>query len=145
MALCYLFQRHNIYLFSYIPVDLSLYKDEEQLKKRRGTKRKSTSHSQKKETATKKSPHAPKVQKVDVAPPKKATPVVKKPPQKKAAPAELKKVATPNRAAKGKRKSDTKTSPVVDQKKAKVLAKIGRKTAIPASTKPTPPTPSKSE
>ncbi|CAH1967872.1 unnamed protein product [Acanthoscelides obtectus] len=35
----------------------------------------------------------------------------------------------------GKRKAlPTKTSPVMDQKKAKVLARIGRKTAIPVAS-----------
>lgn len=127
-------------------MDLSLYKDEEQLKKRKGTKRKSTttavSH---KKTPTKKSPDAPKVQKVEISQTKKAVPVTKKPPQKKTASTESKKAIPPSRAAKGKRKVDPKTNPVVDQKKAKVLAKIGRKTVVPASTKPSQPASSKSE
>lgn len=136
-------------LISYpIAVDLSLYKDEEQLKKKRkGTKRKSSprSPSPKKETPTKKSPEAPKVRKVETKTPKKApvsTPA-KKPaatPKKPVQP-EPKKVASTSRASRGKRKLDIKTSPVVDQKKAKVLAKIGRKAATPASTSRSQSTP----
>lgn len=116
-------------------VDLSLYKDEEQLKKRKSTKRKGrpSSKSQKKETPTKKAPENPKVRKVEAKPVKK---VVKKAPivEKKTIPTETKKATTTSRAARSKRKSTPKSSPVVDQKKAKVLAKIGRKTAVPAST-----------
>ncbi|KAJ8934328.1 hypothetical protein NQ314_013368 [Rhamnusium bicolor] len=116
-------------------LDLSLYKDEEQLKKRKGTKRKgrSTSRSPKKQTPTKKSPESPKVRKVE---PRTARKVEKKAANvvKKAAPVETKKATTSSsRAARGKRKSDPKRSPVMDHKKAKVLAKIGRKTAITVS------------
>lgn len=112
-----------------------MYKDEEQLKKRKSTKRKGrpSSKSPKKETPTKKAPENPKVRKVEAKPVKK---VVKKTPVagKKTIPVETKKATSTSRAARGKRKGDPKTSPVVDQKKAKVLAKIGRKTAVPAST-----------
>ncbi|KAJ8921698.1 hypothetical protein NQ315_010608 [Exocentrus adspersus] len=116
-------------------LDLSLYKDEEQLKKRKSTKRKgrTSSKSSKKEIATKKAPENAKVRKVEPKPEKKVvsrTTVT----AKKAVVPEVKKATTTSRATRGKRRSDAKTSPVVDQKKAKVLAKIGRKTAIPAST-----------
>lgn len=131
-------------------LDLSLYKDEEQLvkNKNRGTKRKSQprTESPKKHVPIRKSPETPKVRKVETKPTKSSTPSKKVTPAKKPAAPEPKK--TP---ARGKRKSDTKTSPVVDPKKAKVLARIGRKTAIPASnskpqaknaklSKPTPST-----
>nr|XP_023012273.1 zonadhesin-like [Leptinotarsa decemlineata]XP_023012274.1 zonadhesin-like [Leptinotarsa decemlineata]XP_023012275.1 zonadhesin-like [Leptinotarsa decemlineata] len=115
-------------------LDLSLYKDEEQLKKKRGTKRKAPprSSSAKRETPVKKTPEAPKVRKVEAKPVKKP---LKKVVVKKVSPPEVKKVFTQSsRAARGKRKSDQKTSPVVDQKKALVLARIGKKTAISVSS-----------
>nr|CAI5837967.1 unnamed protein product [Callosobruchus analis] len=123
-------------------LDLSLYKDEEQLKKK-GTKRKSRPASKspsKKTPATKKSPEAAKVKKPNPKVTKKTAPPPKKsaaqPPAKKPAPVEQKKQTTVgSKATKGKRKAPpTKTSPVMDQKKAKVLAKIGRKTAIPIAS-----------
>lgn len=128
-------------------MDLSLYKDEEQLKKRKGTKRKDRSISRKRESSTKKTPDAPKVQKIEVTQTKKVALSIKKlaPAQKKTAPLEVKKVSPLNKTAKGKRKSDPKTSPVVDQKKARVLAKIGRKAAISASKTRSQPVPVKSK
>lgn len=120
-----------------ISVDLSLYKDEEQLKKRKGTKRKARSVARNKEPATKKSPDASKVQKIESM--KKSIRVAKSVTPKKSTP-EVKKTVVASRSSKSKRKPDSKSSPVVDQKKAKVLAKIGRKTAIPANTNRSHPT-----
>ncbi|VEN45154.1 unnamed protein product [Callosobruchus maculatus] len=123
-------------------LDLSLYKDEEQLKKK-GTKRKSRPASKspsKKTPATKKSPEAAKVKKPNPKVTKKTAPPPKKsaaqPMAKKPAPVDQKKqITVGSKTAKGKRKAPTtKTSPVMDQKKAKVLAKIGRKTAIPVAS-----------
>ncbi|KAG5865344.1 hypothetical protein JTB14_014370 [Gonioctena quinquepunctata] len=107
-------------------LDLSLYKDEEQLKKKRGTKRKgrSRSSSLRKATPTKKTPEAPKVRKVESKPIKKTVAKKVSPPETKKGPVHS------GRSARGKRKSDTKTSPVVDQKKALVLARIGKKSGI---------------
>lgn len=82
----------------------------------------------------KKSPDQSKVRKVAAETkaksktPAKAMPVLKK------VLSEPRKSSTAiGRSERAKRRSDavaTKTSPVVDQKKAKVLAKIGRKTAV---------------
>ncbi|CAG9837542.1 unnamed protein product [Diabrotica balteata] len=121
-------------------LDLSLYKDEEQLvKKKSPVKRKAPprSESPKKETPTKKTPETPKVRKVEPKPSRTTTPAKKQTPAKKIP--EPKKTPASSRSARGKRKSEPKTSPVVDQKKAKVLAKIGRKSAVSSSSpKPQP-------
>ncbi|CAH1173490.1 unnamed protein product [Phaedon cochleariae] len=115
-------------------LDLSLYKDEEQLKKKRkAAKRKGRprSVSPKKAAPTKKSPEAAKVRKVEPrapAPAKKPAPVVRKPAPVASKPAAAEAKKTAGRAARGKRKVESK-SPVMDQKKAIVLAKIGRSTA----------------
>ncbi|XP_057669774.1 mucin-2-like [Diorhabda carinulata] len=113
-------------------LDISLYKDEEQLvkNKNRGTKRKSQPRmeSPKKHVPIKKTPETPKVRKVETKPTKNSASTKKVTPAKKLTAPEPKK--TPTR---GKRKSDSKASPVVDPKKAKVLARIGRKTAVTAS------------
>uniref|UniRef100_A0A6P7G9F1 Neurofilament heavy polypeptide-like isoform X2 n=1 Tax=Diabrotica virgifera virgifera TaxID=50390 RepID=A0A6P7G9F1_DIAVI len=117
-------------------LDLSLYKDEEQLvKKKSPVKRKAPprSESPKKETPTKKAPETPKVRKVEPKPSKTPTPAKKQTPAKKL-PEPKKTPASTSRSARGKRKSEPKTSPVVDQKKAKVLAKIGRKSAVSSSS-----------
>ncbi|KAI4458324.1 hypothetical protein MML48_7g00009698 [Holotrichia oblita] len=135
-------------------LDLSLYKEESQLQKRRGKKRKSTSplKAAKKPVNTKKSPDQPKVKKV-IEKPKAKQPVKKMVTRK--APAEIKKpavssvVSTPSRSERAKRRQDastssSKTSPVVDQKKAKVLAKVARKTVVSTITTKTQATSSKS-
>ncbi|CAH0553387.1 unnamed protein product [Brassicogethes aeneus] len=126
-------------------LDISLYTEESQLNKKKGKKRKaSPSKSEKKPVAViKKSPEESKVRKV-----------VKKKAKKRTAPDATPKSSTPtatskpstsgdaSRSNRAKRRSDNvKTSPVVDQKKAKVLAKVARKTAVPASA----PAPAKSK
>ncbi|XP_044258777.1 proteoglycan 4-like isoform X3 [Tribolium madens] len=115
-------------------VDVSLYKEESQLKKRKSTKRKASSVLRSKSSSsTTKSPDQPKVRKV--AKPakkaaKKAAPVPAKPKPK---PEEKKPIPSSSRTDRAKRRSDNqnhnKVSPVVDQKKAKVLAKVARKGA----------------
>lgn len=124
-------------------LDLSLYRDEDQLKKRRARKRRRAPPVRgTKVAATKVVPEASKVRKV--APPakelpKKALVASKKPlavpsTSKRVATREVKAVAETTKTNKNASKPSTsnavKTSPVVDQKKAKVLARIGRKTAI---------------
>ncbi|GJQ88213.1 hypothetical protein Trydic_g13205 [Trypoxylus dichotomus] len=132
-------------------LDLSLYKEESQLQKRRGKKRKATTalKAQSRPVTTKKSPDQPKVKKVVTKP--KVKPVKKMVTRK--GPTEAKKAApptvtTPSRSERAKRRQDasanSKTSPVVDQKKAKVLAKVARKTAVSATTTKTQAAPSKS-
>lgn len=124
-------------------LDLSLYRDEDQLKKR-GKKRKagrkpSDLSKLRKAAPIKKSPEAPKVRKV--SPPIKTSlksAVVKKaqqPLKKTAAEPDVKKIAPSSKRvpSRGKRKTNNATNTIVDPKKAKVLAKIGRKTAVPAA------------
>ncbi|XP_030762285.1 nucleolar protein dao-5-like isoform X1 [Sitophilus oryzae] len=123
-------------------LDLSLYRDEDQLKKRKARKRKASQKPAKspgrKPIPTKKSPENAKAKKVvekTEKPPKKAA-VVKKAvsaPAKKAAaqPEPKKPVPSSSRSTtRSKPKSNAKTTSVVDQKKAKVLAKIGKKAAV---------------
>lgn len=132
-------------------MDLSLYKEESQLKKRKGKKRKATSPLKidSKSKSTKKSPTASKVRKVATAagaaakvtkPKTKAKlvgrAVARKQQQQGAVVSEKKKAAVAQgraeRAAKrrgpdGGSAAAATRSPVVDQKKAKVLAKVARK------------------
>ncbi|XP_063908945.1 uncharacterized protein LOC135126750 isoform X3 [Zophobas morio] len=121
-------------------IDLSLYKEESQLKKRKATKRKATSalRTSKKSSTTTKSPDQPKVRKVVAkptkrAPPKRVAPTAK---VKRVIPVEAKKPTTTvtSRTDRAKRRGDNqnhnKVSPVVDQKKARVLAKVARKGAV---------------
>ncbi|RZB39762.1 proteoglycan 4 [Asbolus verrucosus] len=124
-------------------IDLSLYKEESQLKKRKATKRKAASSlkSNKKSDNTTKSPEQPKVRKVAVKTAKKATSkrtaAVAR--AKKATAVEVKKPITSSRTDRAKRRSDNqnhnKVSPVVDQKKARVLAKVARKTTANATNR----------
>lgn len=132
-------------------MDLSLYKEESQLQKRRGKKRKSTSalRSQSKPVSTKKSPDQPKVKKVAATTTSAVKTKAKQPVKKmttRKAPVEVKKPsttvvsthATPSRSERAKRRQEAtgsaKTSPVVDQKKAKVLAKVARKAAVSSTS-----------
>ncbi|KAF7284277.1 hypothetical protein GWI33_022268 [Rhynchophorus ferrugineus] len=122
-------------------LDLSLYKDEDQLKKRNARKRKASQKRAQstavKSDATKKSPTNAKVRKVSdsVKTTKKPVAVKKAAAIKKmTVPADSKKSASTSRTtSRSKSKVPVKTSSVVDQKKAKVLAKIGRKTAAKPS------------
>lgn len=123
-------------------MDLSLYKEESQLKKRKGKKRKATTplKTDTKTKSTKKSPETAKVRKVAAAPKllkQKKTGKVKKVIVKKQQPivsssSEVKKAVVQGRAERAakRRGADvavSSRSPVVDQKKAKVLAKVARK------------------
>lgn len=127
----------QLFLKDLFSVDLSLYKEESQLKKRKAQKRKSSPSKSSKTSSTKKLPENAKVRKLSPKTASKsqiktaATPTTSKKAQ------EPKKTTTSSgRSERAKRRSDnssTKSSPVVDHKKAKVLAKIGRKTAIPAT------------
>ncbi|KAK9884941.1 hypothetical protein WA026_009177 [Henosepilachna vigintioctopunctata] len=137
-------------------LDLSLYKDENQLNKRKGKKRTATSpiksSRSSSRTPAKKSPDTPKVAKETPKSTRKAV-------VKKDTPATLSKkpvVATPtpkksggSRTDRAKRRSEnaniakgSPVSPKVDQKKAKALAKVARKGAI---SQPKLQTPSKKE
>lgn len=119
-----------------ILVDLSLYKEESQLKKRKAPKRKASPAKSPKRSATRKSPEHSKVRKIST--PKVSSKSSTKPiATTSKTKSDIKKVsASAARSERAKRRSDnssTKSSPVVDQKKARVLAKIGRKTAITTS------------
>lgn len=134
-------------------MDLSLYKEESQLKKRKSVKRKLSSSSKrgpkakslKKEVLPTPSPikvaKTPAKQKPAVMPAKKTSvavaPEPKKTPSMSSGRAERalkrKQAEIPSPSS-----SSTKSSPVVDHKKAKVLARFARKSAI-ASPKSTPP------
>lgn len=124
-------------------MDLSLYKEESQLKQRRGKKRKASplKTTKRAKSTTKKSPDVAKVRKIAPAKVvKKKTGKVSKSKvvvKKQQVVSEVKKAAVTQqgraeRAAK-RRGPDgvvavaTKSPPVVDQKKAKVLAKVARK------------------
>lgn len=117
-------------------MDLSLYTEESQLKKRKAKKRKATSpiKTDSKVKSTKKSPEVTKVRKVAPKPAKaKTVKVVAKVVAKKATINEAKKAAAQGRAERaakrraGEQPIVVKSSPVLDQKKAKVLAKVARK------------------
>ncbi|XP_008201684.1 proteoglycan 4 isoform X2 [Tribolium castaneum] len=113
--------------------NVSLYKEESQLKKRKSTKRKASSALRSKSaSSTTKSPDQPKVRKV-VKPVKKTPKKAPAPAKTKPKPEEKKPIASSSRTDRAKRRSDNqnhnKVTPVVDQKKAKVLAKVARKGA----------------
>ncbi|KAL3280127.1 hypothetical protein HHI36_017632 [Cryptolaemus montrouzieri] len=132
-------------------LDLSLYKDENQLNKRKAKKRPATSPLKSprssSRTPSRKSPEKAKVAK---ATPKSS----RKPVAQKETPVSTKKatVSTPapkktsgSRTERAKRRSDnassTKVSPVspkVDQKKAKALAKVARKSVVTTPKAQTP-------
>jgi hypothetical protein len=125
-------------------IDVSLYKEESQLKKRKAPKRKASSalRAAKKVSTTTKSPDQPKVRKVAVKTARKNTKRVASaaPRAKKPATVETKKPTTStSRTDRAKRRSDNqnhnKVSPVVDQKKARVLAKVARKGAVNTASK----------
>ncbi|XP_017777205.1 PREDICTED: nucleolar and coiled-body phosphoprotein 1-like [Nicrophorus vespilloides] len=132
-------------------LDVSLYKDEEQLKKRRGTKRKSNTKldaTPTRSSSSKSSPDGSKLRKFSTrtssSSASKSRTNLRTPPTKRTT--SEKKVTTPSsagRAERAKRRSgqdsstsSTKTSPVVDHKKAKVLAKVVKRTAVLPSPKP---------
>ncbi|KAF2903328.1 hypothetical protein ILUMI_02854 [Ignelater luminosus] len=129
-------------------LDLSLYKEESQLKKRKAAKRKAATplKTSVKANNTKKSPDQAKVRKVVSKP--KTQAVKKSTVLKRALAAKVKKpdVGRAERAAKRRIQEQPKnpvikTSPVIDQKKAKVLAKVARKPpTIAPPTKIQPPT-----
>jgi hypothetical protein len=134
----------NELTLDYIAVDVSLYKEESQLKKRKAPKRKASSalRAAKKVSTTTKSPDQPKVRKVAVKTARKNTKRVASaaPRAKKPATVETKKPTTStSRTDRAKRRSDNqnhnKVSPVVDQKKARVLAKVARKGAVNTTSK----------
>lgn len=116
-----------------------MYKEESQLKKKRkGRKRKATSplKTDSKVKSTKKSPEMSKVRKVAQKTVKPKVAKVAKVVAKKPVVSETKKVAAQGRAERAAKRrsgeppvSAAKGSPVVDQKKAKVLAKVARKNA----------------
>ncbi|XP_050297031.1 uncharacterized protein LOC126736624 isoform X2 [Anthonomus grandis grandis] len=133
-------------------LDLSLYREEDHLKKRKSRKRPRKAETKKavkeQKAPSEKSPEAPKVRKVDVplkkvlkkkvVPVKKPTKVVAPAAAKKVVAVEAPKSTTSGRnrtSAKVNSKPAPKTSPVVDQKKAKVLARIGKKAAVAAPAK----------
>lgn len=127
-------------------MDLSLYKEESQLKKRKAAKRKTTTplKTSVKANNTKKSPDQAKVRKVISKP--KTQAVKKSTVLKRALAAKVKKpdAGRAERAAKRRIQEQpknpiTKTSPVIDQKKAKVLAKVARKPPISPPPKIQPP------
>lgn len=126
-------------------LDLSLYKEASQLKKRKSVKRKASSplKSVRSRSSSSKSPEQPKVQKV--LPKPKPPPVKKATVLKKTLATKAKKTAAMNRNERvAKRhaeesKSSTKTASVIDQKKAKVLAKVARKTVQPQQKTQPPP------
>lgn len=117
-------------------MDVSLYKEESQLKKRKGKKRKATSplKADKKAKSTRKSPEAAKVRKVAPKVVKKKTGKVKKVVVKKQQVVSevVKKAVAQGRAERAAKRRGPEVavasrSPVVDQKKARVLAKVARK------------------
>ena len=125
-------------------LDLSLYKEESQLKKRKAVKRKASSpvkSNRSSSSISSKSPEQPKVQKV--APKPKPPPVKKATVLKKALSAKLKKSTSGRSDRMAKRHvEETKTSAktaIIDQKKAKVLAKVTRKTVVPTPKTQPPP------
>ncbi|KAF5270413.1 hypothetical protein FQR65_LT05601 [Abscondita terminalis] len=125
-------------------LDLSLYKEESQLKKRKAVKRKAESPIETAPSNTSKSPDQPKVQKISPklkAPPVKKATVLKKTLATKAKKGTVtsriersakRQIAEPNR-------NSSKTSSIIDQKKAKVLAKVARKTVLPQPKTQPPP------
>ncbi|KAB0802237.1 hypothetical protein PPYR_04423 [Photinus pyralis] len=132
-------------------LDLSLYKEESQLKKRKTVKRKASSplRAAASTSSLTKSPEQAKVQKV--APKPKPPPVKKATVLKKALSTKVKKVIPLTKIARSERtlkrpteeiKPPIKAVPIIDQKKAKVLAKVARKPVVPAP-KPQPPPPPK--
>ncbi|KRT80927.1 hypothetical protein AMK59_6191, partial [Oryctes borbonicus] len=133
-------------------LDLSLYKEESQLQKRRGKKRKAATalKAQSRSVNTKKSPDQPKVRKVVAKPKPKPVKkmVTRKVPIEAKKPTPIPAATTPSRSERAKRRQDAsasaKTSPVVDQKKAKVLAKVARKAAVSATSTKREAAPSKS-
>lgn len=119
----------------YVLVDLSLYKEESQLKKRKAMKRKASSlKSKAKGLGTSKSVDNAKLRKIVGRTLSKSS-TIKHPvaTTSKKMP-DIKKTNTSSgRSERAKRRSDNSSSdssPVVDQKKARVLAKIGRKAAV---------------
>lgn len=115
---------------------MSLYKEESQLKKRKGKKRKARSslRSGSKPNSTKQSPEANKVRKVIPKPAKTIPPKVTRVVAKKPAVVVAKRAVLGGRAERAAKRMFVepapvamKTSPVVDHKKAKVLAKVARR------------------
>lgn len=150
-----LLKNQNNHCYSVISVDLSLYKEESQLQKRKGKKRKSTTvlKAESRSSSTKKSPDQPKVKKLVAKPKPKPQPIKKMVTRK--APIEIKKAlaapaaTTASRSERAKRRQDastssSKTSPIVDQKKAKVLAKVARKGVVSTTTTKIQAVPTKS-
>lgn len=135
-------------------LDLSLYKEESQLKKKNATKRKPETPLKAEKSKEEKSPDKAKVKKVSPkkTPSKKNTGVKKTPVAlKQSFSAEVKKSTPPStssvssRAERAKKRQSTSTpatpptkkSPVVDQKKAKVLAKVATKVSKNGTSKNT--------
>ncbi|ERL91165.1 serine/arginine repetitive matrix protein 2 isoform X1 [Dendroctonus ponderosae] len=117
-------------------LDLSLYRDEDQLKKRKSRKRprKASPAAPQKELTSKKTPKAAKVKKPNPLP-KRTVPAAKT-----ATASSSKAVAPVSKPAskissKAATKASVKSNPVVDQKKAKMIARIGRKAALAAASK----------
>ncbi|XP_066138380.1 nucleolar protein dao-5-like isoform X2 [Euwallacea fornicatus] len=124
-------------------LDLSLYRVEDQLKKRKARKRPRRAPPSRSSAgaATKKNAEAAKVRKVEPSPGKTAA---RKAPTRRSAIVTKKNVTKEVVAGSAKsskttskfnnNKAATKSSPMVDQKKAKVLARIGRKTTVVAKS-----------
>lgn len=120
--------------FFYSSVDLSLYKEESQLKKRKGAKRKASSALKvgRKPNNSAKTPDQPKVPKIAVTPTRNSA-NRKEAVAKKVPTTDTKKPVATSRTDRAKRRNDNqqshnnKVSPLVDQKKARVLAKVVRK------------------
>ncbi|KAF5288673.1 hypothetical protein FQA39_LY15315 [Lamprigera yunnana] len=117
-------------------LDLSLYKEESQLKKRKAVKRKAaTAMKNTRSSNSTKLPDQPKIQKVVSKP--KALHVKKSTVLKKALATKIKKGGGSNRSERALKrhtmesKNSTKTISIIDQKKAKVLAKVARKAVVP--------------
>lgn len=125
-------------------MDLSLYKEESQLKKRKSTKRKASSPPKTTTAASpaKKSPEQAKVRKI--APKFKSELAKKNTVLKKALITKTKKNLSGRAERAAKRslevlKNSTKHTPVIDHKKAKVLAKVARKKNSGSKIKQQPP------
>lgn len=137
----------NIILFL---VDVSLFSDESQLKKKRkGVKRKASPRGDSATPAKKKSPSKSKKSRKALKPASKVKQAASTSSASASAPvhasiskkkAQAKAAAAAGRSERAKRRGEQspsasiKSSPVVDQKKAKVLAKVAGKTAVPAQT-----------
>lgn len=123
-------------------VDLSLYTEESQLNQRKGTKRKPSAgvRAGRKAKTSKLSPDQAKVRKTVTKSVKKTRKSLQKVQttsgegKKQTAGPAATSVASSRAGRAKKRSENNKNNPVVDQKKAKVLAKVARKSAVKAVT-----------